>query len=130
MVSRIHPVDKSVGLRIRLLRTQKGVAQTKLAEALGLTFQQIQKYEQGVNRVSASKLYQIANVLDVDVAYFFSDLARMSTGETEDGLDLSALTQLDLSILRRLLAMKNTRIKRHLLNLLVAFADADKDARS
>ena len=70
-----NPVDLHVGARIRLRRRMQGVSQEKLADALGLTFQQVQKYERGANRVSASKLYEIAAALRAPVAYFFDGLA-------------------------------------------------------
>lgn len=66
-----HPVDIQVGRRARERRTLAGMSQTAVAEKLGLTFQQIQKYERGHNRISASKLYELANIFDVPVAYFF-----------------------------------------------------------
>src|SRR3954464_14725356 len=66
-----NPVDLHVGARIRMRRKILGVSQEKLAEDLGLTFQQVQKYERGANRVSASKLYEIARSLQTPVAYFF-----------------------------------------------------------
>jgi len=71
----IHPVDLHVGKAIRTRRKLRGVSQEQLGDALGLTFQQVQKYERGANRVSASKLFDIANALDVDIAYFFQGLA-------------------------------------------------------
>ena len=70
-----NPVDLHVGARIRLRRRMQGVSQEKLADALGLTFQQVQKYERGANRVSASKLYEIAAALHAPVSYFFDGLA-------------------------------------------------------
>jgi transcriptional regulator with XRE-family HTH domain len=70
-----NPVDLHVGARIRLRRRMQGVSQEKLADALGLTFQQVQKYERGANRVSASKLYEIASALHAPVSYFFDGLA-------------------------------------------------------
>jgi transcriptional regulator with XRE-family HTH domain len=80
-----NPVDLHVGARIRLRRRMQGVSQEKLADALGLTFQQVQKYERGANRVSASKLYEIAAALRSPVAYFFDGLADPSehAGEGE-----------------------------------------------
>ncbi len=69
-----NPVDVHVGLRIRLRRKELGVSQEKLAEAIGLTFQQVQKYERAANRVSASKLYEVARALDTSTAYFFEGL--------------------------------------------------------
>lgn len=68
------PVDVHVGNRIRLRRTLMGLSQEKLGEALGLTFQQIQKYERGANRVGASRLYDLAQVLDVPIGFFFDDM--------------------------------------------------------
>ena len=69
-----HPIDREVGLRIRVRRKEIGLTQEKLAEALGLTFQQIQKYERGANRVSASKLFEIACALQVSPSHFFDGL--------------------------------------------------------
>src|SRR5215208_5898064 len=74
-----HPVDRHVGLRIRMRRKEIGVSQERLAEALGITFQQVQKYERGANRVSASKLWEIASALRTPVAYFYEGL---NDGET------------------------------------------------
>src|SRR5215212_8586427 len=69
-----NPVDLHVGARIRMRRKILGVSQEKLADDLGLTFQQVQKYERGANRVSASKLYEIARSLQTPVAFFFEGL--------------------------------------------------------
>jgi transcriptional regulator with XRE-family HTH domain len=80
-----HPVDRHVGLRIRVRRRQVGVSQEKLAEALNLTFQQVQKYEKGTNRVSASKLYEIAASLTVPVTYFFEGLDSPGGDSAEKG---------------------------------------------
>jgi transcriptional regulator with XRE-family HTH domain len=81
-----HPVDQHVGAQIRLRRRTLGVSQEKLAEKLGLTFQQVQKYERGHNRVSASKLFQIAQALDTDISHFF----RGVSGDGEPIADLGA----------------------------------------
>ncbi|MBV1831111.1 helix-turn-helix transcriptional regulator [Komagataeibacter sp. AV436] len=74
MSSASNPVDVHVGNRIRLRRTLLGMSQERLGNALGLTFQQVQKYERGRNRVGASRLYDLACVLDVPVAFFFDGL--------------------------------------------------------
>ncbi len=68
-----HPIDLHVGKRLRMRRSLLGISQEKLADAVNLTFQQIQKYERGTNRVSASRLYQFSRALDVPVAYFYQD---------------------------------------------------------
>ena len=80
-----HPIDVHVGARVRLRRMLMGMSQDKLGDALGLTFQQIQKYEKGVNRISASKLFDISRFFKVDVGYFFDGLAEGATGMAEDG---------------------------------------------
>ena len=72
--SRPSLIDVHVGSRIRLRRTLLGMSQERLGEALGLTFQQVQKYERGVNRVSASRLFDLSRVLDVPISFFFDDM--------------------------------------------------------
>ena len=69
-----HPIDIHVGQRVRLRRTLLGWSQEKLAQALGLTFQQVQKYERGANRIGASRLFDLSRVLDVPVSFFFDDM--------------------------------------------------------
>ena len=69
-----RPVDVHVGSRVRLRRTLLGLSQEKLGEAVGLTFQQIQKYERGANRIGASRLYELSQVLEVPVSFFFDDM--------------------------------------------------------
>jgi transcriptional regulator with XRE-family HTH domain len=81
-----NPIDVHVGARIRLRRTLLGISQTTLAEAIGLTFQQVQKYEKGANRVSSSRLVDIANVLDVSVSYFFEEMSAGVKAQTPSEL--------------------------------------------
>ena len=69
-----NPVDVHVGARVRMRRTLLGMTQTSLGEAIGLTFQQVQKYEKGTNRISSSRLYDLARTLDVPIEYFFDDM--------------------------------------------------------
>jgi transcriptional regulator with XRE-family HTH domain len=69
-----NPIDVHVGNRVRMRRMLIGLSQEKLGEKLGLTFQQVQKYEKGSNRVSASRLYQMAQILDVPIQFFFEDV--------------------------------------------------------
>lgn len=70
-----NPVDVHVGGRLRERRTLLGMSQTALAEAIGLTFQQVQKYESGANRMGASRLFEMSTVLDVDISYFFEGMS-------------------------------------------------------
>ena len=83
-----HPIDKYVGGRIRGRRMGIRISQTKLGEAIGVTFQQIQKYESGANRVGASNLAKIAKALSVDVAFFFEEMPTefLSGGHRENAM--------------------------------------------
>ena len=83
-----HPVDLHVGRRMRLRRNLLGISQETLAHKLGLTFQQVQKYERGLNRISSSRLFDISKVLDVRVSYFFDEMDE----------DVSAGSPLSLSL--------------------------------
>ena len=76
-----RPVDAHVGRRVRLRRTLLGMNQTKLGEALGLSFQMVQKYERGTNRIAASRLYELSKVLSVPVSFFFDDMPPDVAGE-------------------------------------------------
>jgi transcriptional regulator with XRE-family HTH domain len=77
---RPNPIDVHVGSRVRLRRTLLGMSQEKLGESIGLTFQQVQKYERGANRIGASRLYDLSRVLDVPVNFFFEEM----TPETQE----------------------------------------------
>ncbi len=95
-----NPIDIYVGARLRLRRTLMGLSQVTLAKALGLTFQQVQKYERGVNRIGASRLYDLAQVLGVGIDYFYAEMTpdieaaspRHMAGPVED----SETRQLDI----------------------------------
>jgi transcriptional regulator with XRE-family HTH domain len=90
----IHPVDKTVGLRIRQARHEKGLSQQALADAIckGLSFQQVQKYERAANRVSASTLWEIAGALGVPVSYFYEGLPDKPDHETPQARKLREYT--------------------------------------
>lgn len=72
----VNAIDRHIGKRLRERRLEIGMSQERLAELLGVTFQQVQKYEKGVNRIAASRLFDISRALDVEIAYFFSELTR------------------------------------------------------
>jgi transcriptional regulator with XRE-family HTH domain len=84
-----HPIDLHVGQRLRQRRCLLGMTQQKLADAVGIKFQQIQKYESGANRVSASRLWVLAEALQVPVSHFFEGLSREDRAELEDRHELS-----------------------------------------
>jgi len=85
------PIDIHVGAKIRVRRKQLGISQTGLADTLGLTFQQVQKYERGANRVSASMLFKTSQKLEAPVSYFFEGLDGQSSSEHGSVEDLKAL---------------------------------------
>jgi transcriptional regulator with XRE-family HTH domain len=76
MTTRVNPIDKHVGNRVRMRRLILNMSQTEIGDALGLTFQQVQKYEKGTNRISASRLQQLCRILQVPVAFFFEGAPR------------------------------------------------------
>lgn len=129
-----NPIDRHVGSRVRMRRMLAGISQEKLGEALGLTFQQIQKYEKGANRISASRLQQIAKKLEVPVSFFFdgaptgdapaagfSDSA--STAYISDFLATSEGVQLTKAFVR----IKSGRIRRRIVDLVEALAEEDSE---
>ena len=79
MASKPNPIDVHVGKRLRLRRTLLGMSQERLGELLGLTFQQVQKYERGVNRIGSSRLFELGQILDVPISFFFDDLPETVT---------------------------------------------------
>ena len=78
-----HPVDVHIGARLRERRIEQGLSQTKLGDAVGLTFQQIQKYERGANRIGSGRLYHFAGLLGVEVTYFFQGLPDTASGDID-----------------------------------------------
>src|SRR6201988_1083560 len=82
-----NPIDKHVGSRVRMRRMMLGMSQEKLGDALSLTFQQVQKYEKGTNRIGASRLQQISQILQVPVAFFFEGAPILSEGAVGDSME-------------------------------------------
>ncbi len=128
-----NPVDLHVGARIRLRRRMQGVSQEKLADALGLTFQQVQKYERGANRVSASKLYEIAAALRAPISYFFDGLADPAIENDdepragdEQSVHAFLMTAEGLELARLFPAISRGQVRRRLLDLLRALCDGDE----
>ncbi|HLJ63461.1 MAG TPA: helix-turn-helix transcriptional regulator, partial [Stellaceae bacterium] len=78
-----NPIDIHVGARVRLRRTLLGMSQERLGKAIGLTFQQVQKYERGANRIGSSRLFELSKILDVPVSFFFDDIDPRAVLESE-----------------------------------------------
>ena len=114
-------IDKDLGQRIRLRRVEMMLSQGKLAAKLGVSFQQIQKYEQGANRVGAARLSQIAETLGVPVSFFYdSGLNNAKRGEVESLLFMDA--NFSLRLLRAYRAIKDVRLRRRFVTLAEALA--------
>ena len=77
-----NPIDVHVGARLRARRTLLGMSQTALGDAIGISFQQLQKYEKGGNRISASRLYDVSKLLDIDISYFFDEMDQATENES------------------------------------------------
>lgn len=120
-----HPVDVYVGKRIRHRRWMTGTTQQQLAEAVGIKFQQIQKYETGMNRVSASRLWDISSVLDVQISYFFEGLDEDGSERKEQaGATGDILTDKEaLELLRSYYAIPENQ-RRRLFDLARVLSDA------
>lgn len=126
-----NPIDTHVGSRVRLRRNMLGMSQEKLGDALGITFQQIQKYEKGANRVGASRLQAIANVLNVPVSFFFDD-APGEAGATNRGLaeENSTTYVVDflnstegLQLNRAFVKITDAKVRRKIIDLVKSLSD-------
>ena len=134
MNKQANPVDVHVGARLRLRRMALGVSQEKLGEQLGVTFQQVQKYEKGANRIGASRLYQISRVLEAPIQYFFEDLpeeigdsgtpSEETMPPVSDFVSTSEGLELNLAFAK----IKDHATRKHLAQLVRSVAEgADRD---
>ncbi len=126
-----NPIDVQVGSRVRLRRNMLGLSQEKLGAAIGLTFQQVQKYERGANRIGASRLHELSRVLDVPVSFFFDDLDPVRAPAIPGGFSEPPAEAFDSDPLRRretvelveaYYAIDDTAVRRRLLELARALA--------
>lgn len=129
-----RPVDTHVGSRIRLRRRLLGLSQTKLGETVGLTFQQIQKYENGANRVGASRIYQLATALNVPVSFFFDAMPPELIPEfpespvEEDRLPTDLFTKREtLDLLRDYHRITDATLRKKVLDMVRAMAENMRD---
>lgn len=125
-----NPIDVHVGSRVRLRRTMQGMSQEKLGEALGITFQQIQKYEKGTNRIGASRMEQISRSLKVPVSFFFEDApgqAHPAPGMAEAGSTAYVADFLSspegIQLNRAFVRISNPAIRRKIVDLVRTLAD-------
>jgi transcriptional regulator with XRE-family HTH domain len=125
-----NPIDKHVGSRVRMRRMMLGMSQTNLADAFGLTFQQVQKYEKGTNRISASRLQQTAHVLQVPVEFFFEGAPSVPGAPRTKGTlpmpDYAAdflATSDGLALTKAFIKIKNKNLRRRIVDLVEGIAD-------
>lgn len=130
-----NPIDVHVGTRVRLRRTLLGMSQEKLGDALGLTFQQVQKYERGANRIGASRLFDLSRVLDVPVSFFFDDIKAEAIEASQaepagrepagGGYEPDPMMRREtLELVRAYYRIPDTQIRRRLFDLTKAIANA------
>jgi transcriptional regulator with XRE-family HTH domain len=126
-----NPIDMHVGSLVRMRRLMLGMSQEKLGDALDLTFQQVQKYEKGTNRISASRLQQISNILQVPVSFFFKGAPNMpghsGMGEAPSPAYVSDFlaTSDGLSLIKAFTRIKNKKLRRRIVDLVEQLAGED-----
>jgi transcriptional regulator with XRE-family HTH domain len=122
----MHPVDVSVGTRIRQRRSLLGMSQSALGKAVGLTFQQIQKYERGSNRISASRLFEFAKVLDVPVPYFFDEMPSnaLAGQPIEQDRKDPLIKRETLELVRAYYKIREAPVRKHIYDMVKALGAA------
>jgi transcriptional regulator with XRE-family HTH domain len=126
-----NPIDKHVGSRVRMRRMMLSMSQEKLGDALGLTFQQVQKYEKGTNRIGASRLQQIAHILQVPVSFFFEGAPHsaghggMSEAPSPAYVADFLATSDGLSLTKAFMRIKSSKLRRRIVDLVEQIAGID-----
>jgi transcriptional regulator with XRE-family HTH domain len=125
-----NPIDKHVGSRVRMRRMMLSMSQEKLGDALGLTFQQVQKYEKGTNRIGASRLQQISTILQVPVAFFFEGAPDMPGSRPSAGKEAPSpayvsdflATSDGLALTKAFMRISDTKLRRRIVDLVEQIA--------
>ena len=117
------PLDVHIGERLRLLRTLRGFSQERLGLSLGITFQQVQKYERGANRIGASRLYHMSRVLGVGVPYFFEGMNRPMDGAGEAGRNGTMHRRETLELVRAYERITDNRVRRRFFDVVRVIGD-------
>jgi transcriptional regulator with XRE-family HTH domain len=129
-------IDKEIGSRVRMRRISIGMSQEKLGDMLGLTFQQVQKYEKGTNRISVSRLVDIAKILGVDIHFFFNGIKSIkddggfSEEEAPPYISEVMSTPEGLQLIRTFTSIKNARVRKSIVQLVSSLAAQDEEERS
>jgi transcriptional regulator with XRE-family HTH domain len=131
-----NPIDKHVGSRVRMRRMMLGMSQEKLGDALALTFQQVQKYEKGTNRIGASRLQQISQILQVPVAFFFEGAPHLTDGMVVDAMETAPspsyvsdflATSDGLSLTKAFMRIPDAKLRRRIVDLVQQIAGEDTE---
>ena len=133
-----NPIDKHVGSRVRMRRMMLGMSQEKLGDALELTFQQVQKYEKGTNRIGASRLQQISHILQVPVAFFFEGAPHFPGGGRAGLEDAPSPTYVSdflatsdgLSLTKAFMRIPDAKLRRRIVDLVQQIAGEDTESQS
>jgi transcriptional regulator with XRE-family HTH domain len=129
---RPNPVDVHVGSRVRLRRTLLGLSQERLADALGLTFQQVQKYERGVNRIGASRLHHLARILEVPISFFFDEMETTTASggrlaEEQEGFEHDPMSRREtLELVRAYYRIPDEKLRKRIFELVKAAAASER----
>lgn len=126
-----NAIDRRIGQRVRSRRLEIGMSQERLAELLGVTFQQVQKYEKGVNRIAASRLHDISNALDMPVSRFFEGMSANRLGVAETGKDYAEdilATPEGAQLVALFASIQNVRVRRRVIELVRALAEEAAEA--
>ena len=131
-----NPVDAHVGSRVRLRRMLLGMSQERLGESMGLTFQQVQKYEKGVNRIGASRLFQISKILDVPVQFFFEEAPHadgapargMAEADSETFILEFLNSREGLELNRAFVKIANSKVRKSVVDLVRALSASESSS--
>jgi transcriptional regulator with XRE-family HTH domain len=132
-----NPIDKHVGSRVRMRRMMLSMSQEKLGDALGLTFQQVQKYEKGTNRIGASRLQQISRILEVPVSFFFEGAPEFGVPAPQQGMSEAPsptyvsdflATSDGLALTKAFMRIHDAKLRRRIVDLVEHIAGRDGDS--
>ncbi|HEY1708467.1 MAG TPA: helix-turn-helix transcriptional regulator [Rhizomicrobium sp.] len=124
-----NSIDARVGNRLRLRRTALGISQEELGRGLNLTFQQIQKFESGANRISASYLFELTQILEVPVSYFFDDADQSDRPEVPQALQRFLMSAEGLVLWRSFAKLKDDTVRQRVVALVKAMAEESRDRK-
>src|SRR5271156_3231902 len=126
-----NPIDIQVGNRVRIRRMLIGMSQERLGDLLGLTFQQVQKYEKGVNRIGAGRLYEVARILNVPVDFFYEGVSSANASGSKEQQDAPPVIEFvssgeGLQLSLAFMKIKDTKVRKRVLDLVKSLADEEE----